>query len=390
MKKLLIVNNNMKIGGVQKSLYNLLWSISDQYDITLFLFAPIGEYMDNLPERVHVCSCDSLFRYLGVGQRECANNLHDRLIRGFLACICKLLGRSAVMPLLLCSQKPLPAYYDCAISYLHNGNPTHFYGGVNEFVLKKTNAARRIAFLHCDYLKCGANHRENNDAYRAFDLIAACSDGCRRSFVQAMPELSAKCMTVPNFHRCDEIRNLAKQQTYVYASEFLHVIMVGRLAHEKGIDRAIRAIGFACAQGVPVKLHLIGTGSMEKALHELVCTLMLDDTVVFHGSQNNPYRFMCHADLLLMTSWHEAAPMVIDEARVLSLPVFSVKTTSSDEMVSECGCGWVCENDQTALNTALTAVLKAPERIQAIRTHLSECHFGNENAETAFAALAGR
>lgn len=99
---------------------------------------------------------------------------------------------------------------------------------------------------------------------------------------------------------------------------------------------------------------------------------------------------MCHADLLLMTSWHEAAPMVIDEARVLSLPVFSVKTTSSDEMVSECGCGWVCENDQTALNTALTAVLKAPERIQAIRTHLSECHFGNENAETAFAALAGR
>lgn len=231
MKKLLIVNNNMKIGGVQKSLYNLLWSISDQYDITLFLFAPIGEYMDNLPERVHVCSCDSLFRYLGVGQRECANNLHDRLIRGFLACICKLLGRSAVMPLLLCSQKPLPAYYDCAISYLHNGNPTHFYGGVNEFVLKKTNAARRIAFLHCDYLKCGANHRENNDAYRAFDLIAACSDGCRRSFVQAMPELSAKCMTVPNFHRCDEIRNLAKQQTYVYASEFLHVIMVGRLAH---------------------------------------------------------------------------------------------------------------------------------------------------------------
>ena len=27
MKKLLIVNNNMKIGGVQKSLCNLLWNI---------------------------------------------------------------------------------------------------------------------------------------------------------------------------------------------------------------------------------------------------------------------------------------------------------------------------------------------------------------------------
>ena len=97
---------------------------------------------------------------------------------------------------------------------------------------------------------------------------------------------------------------------------------------------------------------------------------------------------MRNADLLLITSWHEAAPMVIDEARVLSLPVLSVKTTSSDEMISE--CGWVCENDQIALNTALTAVLKVPERIQTVRARLSETHFGNGSAEAAFAALVGR
>ena len=193
MKKLLIVNNNMKIGGVQKSLYNLLWSVSDQYEITLFLFAPVGEYMSDLPEQVQVLSCDSLFRYLGVEQRECAKDLRDRLTRGLLACICKLFGRRAVMPLLLRSQKLLAAHYDCAISYLHNGDPHHFYGGVNEFVLEKTDATQKVAFLHCDYLQCGANCEENNKAYRAFDLIAACSDGCRRSFVQALPELARDC-----------------------------------------------------------------------------------------------------------------------------------------------------------------------------------------------------
>lgn len=390
MKKLLIVNNNMKIGGVQKSLYNLLWSVSDQYDITLLLFAPVGDYMDNLPERVRVCSCTSLFRYLGVGQGDCAGSLRDRLLRGFLACICKLFGRGAVMPLLLRSQKPLPGHYDCAISYLQNGSPRHFYGGVNEFVLSKTDAARKIAFLHCDYLRCGANHRENNQSYRGFDLIAACSDGCRRSFVQAVPELSERCVTVPNFHRCDEIRSLAEQQTYRYAPGSLHVLMVGRLAHEKGIDRAIRAVAFARAQGVAVVLHLVGTGPMENALRELVRTLSLRDAVVFHGSQNNPYRFMRNADLLLMTSWHEAAPMVIDEARVLSLPVLSVQTTSSSEMISGRGCGWVCENDQTALNAALAALLKEPARIHALRTRLSEAQFSNEGAKAAFAALVGR
>ena len=389
MKKLLIVNNNMKIGGVQKSLYNLLWSVSDQYDITLLLFAPVGDYMDNLPERVRVCSCTSLFRYLGVGQGDCAGSLRDRLLRGFLACICKLFGRGAVMPLLLRSQKPLPGHYDCAISYLQNGSPRHFYGGVNEFVLEKTDATQKVAFLHCDYLQCGANCEENNKAYRAFDLIAACSDGCRRSFVQALPELAQKCVTVPNFHRCDEIRSLAEQQTYRYAPGSLHVLMVGRLAHEKGIDRAIRAVAFARAQGVAVVLHLVGTGPMENALRELVRTLALRDAVVFHGSQNNPYRFMRNADLLLMTSFHEAAPMVIDEACCLGLPVLSTATTSTQEMILRRGCGWVCGQSQDSINSALEEILRGRSARERVRSQIQGMDIDNKQEMSQLEKLIG-
>ena len=39
MKKLLIVNNNMQLGGVQKALISLLDEIKDQYNVTLFLFS---------------------------------------------------------------------------------------------------------------------------------------------------------------------------------------------------------------------------------------------------------------------------------------------------------------------------------------------------------------
>ena len=49
MKKILIVNNNMHIGGVQKALVSLLWAIRDQYDITLLLFHPGGECRKELP-----------------------------------------------------------------------------------------------------------------------------------------------------------------------------------------------------------------------------------------------------------------------------------------------------------------------------------------------------
>ena len=58
MKKILIVNNNMKVGGVQKSLYNLLWSMDGAYEITLLLFQKTGEYIDHLPAGVKVLAMD--------------------------------------------------------------------------------------------------------------------------------------------------------------------------------------------------------------------------------------------------------------------------------------------------------------------------------------------
>lgn len=389
MKSILIVNNNMKIGGVQKSLCNLLWSIKDQYDITLCLFSPVGEYMDDLPPNIKIISCDSPFYYLGVSQKECAHNPYDFLMRGMLAFMCKLFGRKAVMPLILKGQKRLPLHYDCAISYLQNGDPHNFYGGCNEFVLEKVNAERKIAFLHCDYLRCGANCDANNAAYKEFDAIAACSDGCRESFIQAMPELAAKCKTVPNFHRYDKIRALADENTYAFDSNVFNVVMVGRLAHEKGVDRAVRAIQYVRGQGIPAMLHLIGSGPMEKELRTMVDELKLTDAVVFHGSQSNPYRFMRDATLLLITSLHEAAPMVIDEACALSLPVLTVATTSSDEMVLKRGCGWACGNDQASLDDMLVAVLKNANSICGIREHLMEGRFDNGWVNSAFNGLIG-
>lgn len=159
----------MKVGGVQKSLYNLLWGVSEEYDITLYLFSKSGEYIDHLPPNVQVQTCTSLFRFLGISQAESKNRLSDELTRGVLAALCKLFGRSFVIRLISLSQKPLAEEYDVAISYLQNGDIHSFYGGVNEFVLQKVRAKKKISFLHCDYENCGANYPQNNELYLAFD-----------------------------------------------------------------------------------------------------------------------------------------------------------------------------------------------------------------------------
>lgn len=388
MKKIIIVNNNMKVGGVQKSLYNLLWAIHDQYDITLYLFSKTGEYADQLPSDIKVIVCTSLFRYLGVSQGECGSP-YDRLARGLLAALCKVFGRSFVIRILGWSQKELIDEYDIAISYLQNGRLKSFYGGVNEFVLQKINARQKIAFLHCDYYNCGANSAPNNKLYYGFDRIAACSDGCRGAFIEVVPELTEKCCTVRNCHRNEIIKKKALENPVVYEEGRIHVLIVGRLAHEKAIDRAIKAAAYGLDRLIPVSLHIIGDGNMMEPLKELAASLRIQDAVHFYGEQQNPYRFMINADLLLITSYHEAAPMIIDEARILGIPVLTVKTTSSEEMVLDSHCGWVCENSQEGIDRCLMEILTHPSCLEQMKTSLKDNVIDNTEALEQFHMIIG-
>ena len=387
MKKIIIVNNNMKVGGVQKSLYNLLWEIRDQYDVTLFLFQPVGAYMDKLPPSVKVVPCRGPMSLLGISQGECRG--FRAIARGALAALCKVFGRPAVMKLMLPRQRAPEERYDCAISFLHGGNRKSFYGGTQEFVLRKIKANRRVAFLHCDYGSCGANFKENNRDMAKFDRIAACSEGCGEAFRRVLPELGEKCVTVRNCHRYEEIQALAGQEPVCYDSARHNVVMVARLAHEKGIERAVEAAAFANRQGLPVTLHLVGGGPMEDSLRRKAGELGIGEFVRFYGEQENPYRYMAKADLLLLSSYHEAAPMVIEEARCLGLPVLTVKTTSSQEMVAGESCGWVCNNDLQVLKEELCRVLRDRETLEAMRDDLKNRKNDNTRAAAQFAALIG-
>jgi glycosyltransferase involved in cell wall biosynthesis len=282
MKRIVIVNNNMKVGGVQKSLYNLLWSLDGEYDVTLCLLRATGVYLDMLPANVNVVQCSGAVKYLSMSQGEC-RGIH-KLLRGGLAFLCRLFGRDRVMKLMLLTCKKLPGEYDCAMAFLHNGTISSFYGGVQEFVLKKVNARKKAAFLHCDYGNCGANHPRNNKILMGFDRISACSEGCREAFLNCLPELEQKCVTLPNFHRYDEIRRLA-QPAVGYEPGAVHGVCVARLAHEKGIERAIAATAVARDAGFDFRLHLVGSGGMEGKLRALAEELNLKKAARHFGEK---------------------------------------------------------------------------------------------------------
>ncbi len=392
MKKLLIVNNNMKIGGVQKSLYNLLWSIDtvNEYDVTLLLFSKSGAYADYLPESIKIKNCKGFFRLLGKSQGEYKSSLKDFFIRGLLAAITRIFGRSFVLRLMCIFEPMLEEEYDCAISFLHNGPNETFYGGTQEYVLNCVKADKKVAFIHGDYINCGACYSANNRMLGRFDSIAACSDGCRKVLIEVLPELESKCITVRNFNRYDEIKSLSDVDAVNYDSSYVNAVMVARLSNTKGIDRAIKAIAFSVKKGLRVKLHIVGGGSEKEQLEELARNEGVGEYVFFCGEQNNPYRYMKNADMLLIASYHEAAPMVIDEAFSLALPVLSTKTSSTDEMILEAGIGWVCENTQDALNDMLFDTVSDRQRLIDLKKKLSEICPDNSKAVQQFKELINK
>lgn len=385
MKKILFVINNLETGGVQISLQNLLREIHNYYDITVLSFFCKDEYRKLIPEDVKLIGLKSPFRFFGVSQNEVRKTPAKFIARAFWAVLTKLFGRSFVIKIMSLFQKKIGTY-DCAISFLHEGPQKSVYGGCNEFVLKKVEAKKKIAWLHCDFALCGANNKRSERIYRKFDRIVACSEGAKRSFLQCMPQFEDKCIAIRNCNDYEHIRELAGQGI-AYNNSFFNIVTVARLSQEKGIDRAIIAVKNCIDKGYKVRYHIVGSGAMEEKLKALVAESDLNDDIIFYGNQTNPYPYIKGADLFLLSSYHEASPMVFDEAACLGVPVLATETTSTDEMIIQSNSGFVCENSQDGITNSLLSLMRNVCKLAAVEETLNKRTFTNDNNIRAFCSL---
>lgn len=362
MKRILIVNNNLHIGGVQKALISLLWGIRGQYDVTLLLLHKTGELLSQLPPEVKVLTVTSGFRYLGM-TKQGRLTFFQKLGRSPYAAITRLFGLKYAVKLMGLGQKKLRGF-DVAISYLHNGGEKVFYGGCNDFVLNHVQAPKKITFLHCDYTLSGADTAQNKAQYSRFDRIAACSQGCADAFLKARPELKDKVRVAYNCHRFDKLLADAQASPVTLTPDKLNIVTVARLGKEKGVERALRAIAALDAHKEKLHYYIIGDGIQKPLLLKIIQEQKLENTVTLCGMLSNPCGYIKAADLLLIPSYSEAAPLVIGEAACLGTPVLSTETSSAREMIEKPGLGWVCENSEQAMTEALKALLSDPAALQ--------------------------
>jgi glycosyltransferase involved in cell wall biosynthesis len=363
MKKVLIVNNNLDMGGIQKSLINLLKEMHSECDIALLLFSRSGPLLNEVPTDVTIITPRKIYSILGLSKEELKKHPFLFCVKALLIKYTALFSRRSAMKVLGVFQKKISGY-DVVISYSHLPSHKYFANGCGDFVLDQTICKKKICLIHCDYLHSGYMSEENNREYSEFDEIACCSDSVKRRFIQGSGINSDKTYTLRNFIDLG-VAKLSENNPYCYDDRFINLVSIARLSYEKGIDRAIEAL--QNSKRSDIRYYIVGSGPQKDILKDMVSTHKMETQVFFVGEQLNPYRYMANADYLLVPSLHEAAPMVFDEANALGLPVITTNTTSAAEIVGENGI--ICNNSVDGLEFALSVLTKRNKRNCIIYTN---------------------
>lgn len=356
--KILFVINHMNVGGIQKSLIELLKVLSrnPEYDVTLFCCKRTGAFLNQVPTKVEILPENMYAVVTETPLSECKKlGLKYYTTRLVFSLWTKIFGKNISGKIICKLIGKIGDNYDIAISYSQPVEDHQFCNLTNEIVLKSILADNKFTYVHCDFGLYGGNTKHNRKMYRKFDKIVAVSESVGKRFEEIVPEVSEKIRVMYNCCDCVEIIKLSAQESIMYNG--MTFVTVARLSEEKGILRSIPIFGRLKEEGFDFKWYIIGGGLMSNLIRKVIDNNSLSQYVFLEGEQINPYRYMKNANYFLLTSYHEAAPMVYDEAAALGIPVLTTKTLSAIEMIERRGLGIVCENDEISIYNMLKKVM---------------------------------
>jgi glycosyltransferase involved in cell wall biosynthesis len=138
----------------------------------------------------------------------------------------------------------------------------------------------------------------------------------------------------------------------------VRMLTVGDLTEKKGQAHLLDALARLGADGVDVRLEVIGAGEDRAALERRTAELGLGERVSFAGvkSRAEVAEAMRAAHLFVLPSLYENAPVVLIEAMASGLPAVATRVGGVPEIVDESSGALVAPGDVDALAGALAGM----------------------------------
>jgi len=139
------------------------------------------------------------------------------------------------------------------------------------------------------------------------------------------------------------------------------ILVVAGLHPRKGLPYLLQAFDTAFASFPQAKLYVVGDGPYREQYHEMAASLDSGENIVFLGGQKDPFKWMAAADIFVLPSLADPAPLVICEAREAGCAVIGSDVGGIPQLLEHGEAGIVVPSENSeALADALCKLLADP------------------------------
>ena len=363
---MLFVFEHLQVNGASKSLVALLNAISNEYDVSLFLFSHDGEMIKELPASVKLLPEIAEYKVLSQQMKVA---VAESIKRGkfWLAWFRFRVYLQRGMRRPFSQWKTLPEVrgdWNIVCSYAD--------GFVSNVVINKVVGGKKVLWVHENY-EDNPKSKEVLGAFLKADAIVGVSRDAVNHLSNLLgPAVDGKLHVVHNIVDSRNIKSLADSETVSLVDGAYNLVSVGRVSYEKGYDLIPAILQILVQRGLNAHWSIIGNGvpSIKDSIIVEAKRQGVDRRIHFLGEKDNPHPYTKVADCFVQLSRHEGWCMTITEALALGIPVVVSDLPVFHEQVVE-GVNGYFAHDITSFAEAISAALSHKNGF--IRSNGSPC-----------------
>lgn len=345
-KRLLIVNDLLQGGGVEKLMHDLVWHWHRKYDITIMTWDYCQGFEEQFPkDTAYLWAFLPEKKWKSTGGRLCWK-------------VCRKLYKEWFR------KRFSGMDFDVVIS-MKDG-----------WVMREAarmNIPVKYAWIHTDYRSYYYTRAfygspdEERECMQQFRKIVCVSEEIKQGILTVIGD-PGNLLVKYNPIRVRSIREKSLEPV-VDADEQIpsgvtRFVTVGRLNYQKGYDLLLEACHMLERDGLQFEVWVIGGeepwGDEHERLYRARKRLHVE-SVRFMGARKNPYKYMRCADWFLSSSLFEGYSLVSQEAAVLDLPLLLTRCSGVRELIGEDEYGIGMEISVEGIYQGMKRVIEHPE-----------------------------
>ena len=377
MKKVLFVMTSLYNGGAERSLVNLLNELPrDKYEIDLLLLKKSGIFMNQVPKEVNILDTPKDLKRMYGSVSDSGVLAPWRIIGNAISTVKTSNTREKRGFRWKYFYGPtigtLSKEYDIAVAYIS--------GEILYYVDEKVKAKKKIVWIHNDYRSAGHPRKYDYNHLKNMDAIVSISQSCVDILYDEFPEFRDKTYMLENITSSVVLKERAKEFVpEEYSKDKHNILSIGRLHEQKGFDYAIEAASILKKEGVSFKWFVIGTGPLEDELKQMIEANNVGDCFILLGARENPYPYIANTDIFVQPSRYEGKSVVLDEAKILGMPILATRYPTVNDQIEDGREGIVVDIDSKALAAGIKDLLDNEEKRDSLKNYLNSKEYGNQS-----------